>query len=289
MDRSNSGEVKEVAPKDVYRWRAALAPQTVTGGLLISLWIAVALFAPLIAPYDPVAIDFTAILQPPNAEHLLGTDNLGRDMLSRILYGTRIDLTMGLVGVAAPLLIGIFIGVVSGFYGGVVDALLMRLFDVTIAFPFMILVLAIIAILGPGLTNYYIALALVAWVPYARLTRAETLVLKGAEFIQAARVLGYSSPYTILRHVLPNAVTSSLVFVMTDVVLVILSGSGLSFLGLGAQPPSPEWGLMIAEGRTFIATAWWISFFPGLAIVLLTLGFSLLADGLAKQLRVKGA
>ena len=288
MDRSNPGEVK-AAPKDVYRWRAALAPQTVTGGLLISGWIAVALFAPLIAPYDPVAIDFAAILQPPNAEHLLGTDNLGRDMLSRILYGTRIDLTMGLVGVAAPLLIGIFIGVVSGFYGGVVDALLMRLFDVTIAFPFMILVLAIIAILGPGLTNYYIALALVAWVPYARLTRAETLVLKGAEFVQAARVLGFSSPYTILRHVLPNAVTSSLVFVMTDVVLVILSGSGLSFLGLGAQPPSPEWGLMIAEGRTFIATAWWISFFPGLAIVLLTLGFSLLADGLAKQLRVKGA
>ena len=288
MDRSNPGEVK-AAPKDVYRWRAALAPQTVTGGLLILGWIAIALFAPLIAPYDPVAIDFAAILQPPNAEHLLGTDNLGRDMLSRILYGTRIDLTMGLVGVAAPLLIGIFIGVVSGFYGGVVDALLMRLFDVTIAFPFMILVLAIIAILGPGLTNYYIALALVAWVPYARLTRAETLVLKGAEFIQAARVLGYSSPYTILRHVLPNAVTSSLVFVMTDVVLVILSGSGLSFLGLGAQPPSPEWGLMIAEGRTFIATAWWISFFPGLAIVLLTLGFSLLADGLAKQLRVKGA
>ena len=288
MDRSNSGEVK-AAPKDVYRWRAALAPQTVTGGLLILGWIAVALFAPLIAPYDPVAIDFAAILQPPSAEHLLGTDNLGRDMLSRILHGTRIDLTMGLVGVAAPLLIGIFIGVVSGFYGGVVDALLMRLFDVTIAFPFMILVLAIIAILGPGLTNYYIALALVAWVPYARLTRAETLVLKGAEFIQAARVLGFSSPYTIARHVLPNAVTSSLVFVMTDIVLVILSGSGLSFLGLGAQPPSPEWGLMIAEGRTFIATAWWISFFPGLAIVLLTLGFSLLADGLAKQLRVKGA
>jgi len=269
-------------------WWSALAPQTPAGGFIVLAWVVVALFAPAIAPYDPVAIDLTAILQPMSLEHPLGTDNLGRDMLSRIIYGTRVDLTMGVVGVIAPLIIGVLIGVVSGFYGGVVDALLMRLFDITIAFPFMILVLAIIAILGPGLTNYYIALALVAWVPYARLTRAETLVLRSSEFIQAAKVLGFSSPYIIVRHVLPNALTPSLVFVMTDIVLVILSGSGLSFLGLGAQPPTPEWGLMIAEGRTFIATAWWISFFPGLAIVLLTLGFSLLADGIAKQLRVKG-
>ena len=251
-------------------------------------WVLVALFAPFLTPYDPLAIDFSAILQPMSLEHPLGTDNLGRDVLARVLYGTRVDLTMGLIGVAAPLVIGVLIGVVSGFYGGVIDALLMRLFDVTIAFPFMILVLAIIAILGPGLTNYYLALALVAWVPYARLTRAETLVIKGSEFVQAARVLGFGAPRIIVRHVLPNAVTPSVVFVMTDIVLVILSGSGLSFLGLGAQPPTPEWGLMIAEGRTFLATAWWISFFPGVAIVLLTLGFSLLADGFAKLLRVKG-
>ncbi len=251
-------------------------------------WVLVALFAPFLTPYDPLAIDFTAILQPMSLEHPLGTDNLGRDVLARVLYGTRVDLTMGLIGVTAPLVIGVLIGVVSGFYGGVIDALLMRLFDVTIAFPFMILVLAIIAILGPGLTNYYLALALVAWVPYARLTRAETLQIKGSEFVQAARVLGFGAPRIIVRHVLPNAVTPSVVFVMTDIVLVILSGSGLSFLGLGAQPPTPEWGLMIAEGRTFLATAWWISFFPGVAIVLLTLGFSLLADGFAKLLRVKG-
>ena len=268
------------------RWRPALSSQIVSGAALVLGWVLVALFAPLLAPFDPLAIDLSAILQPPSSEHLLGTDNLGRDILSRILFGTRTDLTMGVIGVAAPLVIGILIGVVSGFYGGVVDALLMRLFDITIAFPFMILVLAIIAILGPGLSNYYIALALVAWVPYARLTRAETLVLRSAEFIQAARVLGFSSPYTMVRHVLPNAVTPSVVFVMTDIVLVILSGSALSFLGLGAQPPTPEWGLMIAEGRTFIATAPWISLFPGLAIVLLTLGFSLLADGFAKVLRV---
>lgn len=258
------------------------------GGLIVLAWVLLAIFAPYIVPYNPTDIDLSAILQPVSAAHLLGTDNLGRDMLSRILYGTRVDLTMGFIGVVAPFVVGVLIGVVSGFFGGLVDALLMRLFDITIAFPFMILVLAIIAILGPGLTNYYVALALVAWVPYARLTRAETLVLRGAEFIQAARILGFSSPYIIIRHVLPNALTPSIVFVMTDIVLVILSGSGLSFLGLGAQPPTPEWGLMIAEGRTFIATAPWISFFPGVAIVLLTLGFSLLADGLAKQLQVKG-
>lgn len=286
MERLDQSLPGKVTPDNVQR--PVMAAQTVAGGLFVLGWIVVAIFAPLIAPYNPTAIDLTAILQPMSPEHLLGTDNLGRDMLSRILYGTRVDLTMGLIGVAAPLVIGILIGVTAGFYGGAVDALLMRLFDVTIAFPFMILVLAIIAILGPGLTNYYIALALVAWVPYARLTRAETLVLKGAEFVQAARVLGFSSPYIIVRHVLPNAVMPCLVFVMTDIVLVVLAGSGLSFLGLGAQPPTPEWGLMIAEGRTFISTAWWISFFPGVAIVLLTLGFSLLADGLAKQLRIKG-
>lgn len=284
MDHLGPTQSEGAVPKVVQR--PLLSPQVVIGSLLVLGWVAIAAFAPLIAPYDPNAIDFMAILQPMSSEHPLGTDNLGRDLFSRIVYGTRVDLTMGLIGVAAPLVIGLLIGVTAGFYGGAVDALLMRLLDITVAFPFMILVLAIIAVLGPGLTNYYIALALVAWVPYARLTRAETLVLRGAEFVQAARVLGFSSPHIIVRHVLPNAALPSLVFVMTDIVLVVLSGSGLSFLGLGAQPPTPEWGLMIAEGRTFIATAWWISFFPGLAIVFLALGFSLLADGLAKQLRI---
>jgi peptide/nickel transport system permease protein len=269
--------------------RMSLPPLTIVGGLLVTGWIVVAVFAPFIATHPPTAIDLTATLQPPGAEHWLGTDNLGRDIFSRIVYGTRVDLTMGLIGVAAPLLIGIVIGLIAGFYGGMVDTLLMRLLDVTVAFPFVILVLAIIAVLGPGLTNYYIALALVAWVPYARLTRAETMVLKNAEFVQAGRVLGFPAPYIIVRHVLPNAISPSVVFVMTDIVLVILLGSGLSFLGLGAQPPTPEWGLMIAEGRTFLATAWWISVFPGFAIVLLALGFSLLADGLAQQLRVGGS
>lgn len=284
MDHLGPTQAEGAVSKAVQR--PVISPQVVIGSLLVLGWVAIAAFAPLIAPHDPNAIDFTAILQPMSLEHPLGTDNLGRDLFSRIIYGTRVDLTMGLIGVAAPLVIGILIGVTAGFYGGAVDALLMRLLDITVAFPFMILVLAIIAVLGPGLTNYYIALALVAWVPYARLTRAETLVLRGAEFVQAARVLGFSSPHIVVRHVLPNAALPSLIFVMTDIVLVVLSGSGLSFLGLGAQPPTPEWGLMIAEGRTFIATAWWISFFPGLAIVFLALGFSLLADGLAKQLRI---
>lgn len=266
--------------------RLALPPLTIFGGALVAAWILIALFAPFIATHDPLAIDLDATLQPMSGEHWLGTDNLGRDIYSRIVHGTRVDLTMGLIGVAAPLLIGIVIGLVAGFYGGLIDTLLMRLLDVTVAFPFVILVLAIIAVLGPGLTNYYIALALVAWVPYARITRAETMVLRSSEFVQAGRVLGFSTPYIIVRHVLPNALSPSVVFVMTDIVLVVLLGSGLSFLGLGAQPPTPEWGLMIAEGRTFLATAWWICVFPGFAIVLLALGFSLLADGLAQQLRV---
>ena len=162
-----------------------------------------------------------------------------------------------------------------------------RLLDLALAFPFFVLVLAIVGILGPGLTNYYIALAIVAWVPYARLVRAEVLVLKRTEFVEAAQVLGFSRTHITVRHVLPNAISPAVVFLMTDIVLTILLGSALSFFGMGAQPPTPEWGRMIAEGKTFLATSWWISVFPGIAIILLALGFSLLGDGLAKQLRVQ--
>jgi peptide/nickel transport system permease protein len=209
-------------------------------------------------------------------------------MLSQIIYGTRVDMSMGLIGVTAPFIIGIIIGIIAGYFGGIVDAVLMRLLDIALAFPFIVLVLAIVAILGPGLKNYYIALAIVAWVPYARLVRAETLVLRNLEFIEAARVLGFRPSYIAIRHVLPNAITPAIVFLMTDIVLTILLGSGLSFFGLGAQPPTPEWGRLIAQGQTYLNTAWWISIFPGIAVVLLALGFSLLGDGLARQLRVRG-
>ena len=260
-------------------------PLAFRAGLAITLtWVVLAAAAPLVAPYDPIAQELTATLQPPGLAHPLGTDNFGRDVLSRIIWGARLDLTMGVIGVLMPFLIGCCVGLVAGYFGGIVDTLLMRLLDVTISFPFFVLVIAIISVLGPGLTSFFIALALVGWVSYARLIRAQVLVLKNTDFILAARNLGYGRLRIMFRHVLPNAIIPAVVFSMSDVVLVVLLGSSLSYLGLGAQPPAPEWGVMIAEGQNFMASAWWISFFPGLAIVILALGFSLLADGLAERL-----
>ena len=277
-----------ITPKTKGNVRLHFSPMTIIGGVIVLIWTLVAILAPIISPYDPIATDLKSILKQPSAEHLLGTDNLGHDMLSQIIYGARVDLSMGLIGVAAPFIIGVVVGILAGYFGGIIDALLMRLLDIALAFPFIVLVLAIVAILGPGLKNYYIALAIVAWVPYARLVRAETLVLRNLEFVDAARLLGYKPGYIAIRHVLPNAITAAIVFVMTDIVLTILLGSGLSFFGLGAQPPTPEWGRLIAQGQTYLSTAWWISVFPGIAVILLALGFTLLGDGLASQLRVRG-
>ena len=267
--------------------RLSITPLTIIGLSLVFVWILIAIFASQLAPYDPIATNTEAKLQPMSPTHWLGTDILGRDVFSQIIHGTRVDLSMGIIGVISPFIIGIIIGVISGYFGGFIDSLLMRLLDIALAFPFIVLVLAIISVLGPGLINYYIALAIVSWVPYARLVRAEVLVLRKTEFIDAARVLGFSHLHIISRHVLPNAITPAIVFVMTDIVLTILLGSSLSFFGLGVQPPTPEWGRMIREGQTFIGTAWWVSIFPGIAIILLALSFSLLGDGLAKQLRVR--
>jgi peptide/nickel transport system permease protein len=247
------------------------------------LWLLVALAAPWLAPFDPLEQNLTAALLPPGSVHLLGTDNFGRDLLSRIIWGTRLDLQMGVFGVVFPLIIGTVIGALAGYFGGVVDMLLMRLLDVTVSFPFLVLIIAIVATLGPGLASFYIALALVGWVSYARLVRSRFLVLKGADFVVAARSLGFSHGRIVLHHILPNAIMPALVFSMSDAVIDVVLGASLSYLGLGIQPPTAEWGLMIAEGQTFIATAWWMSLFPGVAIVLLATGFSLLADGVAEH------
>jgi len=257
------------------------------GTAIVLVWLALAAAPALFAPYDPIAQDLGATLIAPSLAHPLGTDNFGRDVLSRIIWGTRLDLAMGVFGVLAPFMIGCVIGLISGYFGRFVDTLLMRLLDVTISFPYFVLVIAIISVLGPGLQSFFISVALVGWVSYARLIRAQTLVLKESEFILAARSLGYSRLRIMFRHILPNAVMPAVVFSMSDVVIVILLGSALSYLGLGAQPPAAEWGVMIAEGQVFMATAWWISFFPGLAIVVLALGFSLVADGLAERFGVR--
>jgi peptide/nickel transport system permease protein len=253
-------------------------------GAGISLfWLFVALGAPWLAPFDPIEQNLAAALLPPGGTHLLGTDNFGRDLLSRIIWGTRLDLQMGVFGVLFPLVIGTMIGAIAGYFGGVIDMLLMRLLDVTVSFPFLVLIIAIVATLGPGLASFYIALALVGWVSYARLVRSRFLVLKQADFVLAAHSLGFTHSRIVLHHILPNAIMPALVFSMSDAVIDVVLGASLSYLGLGIQPPTAEWGLMIAEGQTFIATAWWMSFFPGVAIVLLATGFSLLADGVAEH------
>jgi peptide/nickel transport system permease protein len=270
------------------RWRGLALPWTVPAGAAIVLfWIALALLAPLVAPFDPIAQDLNVTLRPPEAAHWLGTDNFGRDVLSRLIWGTRIDLMMGFFGVLFPFVIGTTIGAVAGYSGGVIDAVLMRLLDVTISFPFFVLIIAIVATLGPGLGSFYIALALVGWVSYARLVRSQFLVLKQSDFVLAARCLGFSQARIVFKHIMPNAIMPAVVFSFSDAVLDILLGSSLSFLGLGIQPPTAEWGIMIADGKSFIAQACWISFFPGLAIVVLAIGFSLLADGFAELLGAK--
>ena len=191
------------------------------------------------------------------------------------------------MGVIWPFLLGTLLGSLAGYFGGAIDLLVMRLVDITLAFPFLVLMIAIIAVLGPGLTSFYIAMALVGWVSYARLVRSQILVLKSSEFILAARNLGYGPARIIFRHMLPNALVPSIVFSMSDVVIVILNGAAISYLGLGVQPPTAEWGVMIAEGQNFMTTAWWITAFPGFALVLLALGFSLVADGLGEKLGVR--
>ncbi|UJR61133.1 ABC transporter permease [Dickeya zeae] len=254
------------------------------GIVIVGLWLFIALFAPWLAPFDPITQDATSSLLPPGGAHLFGTDNFGRDIFSRVLWGARVDLQICLLGVIFPFLLGTTLGALSGYLGGVVDAAIMRLIDIVLAFPFLVLMLAIIAILGPGLGSFYIAMAMVGWVSYARLVRAQVLTLKQRDFIVAARSLGYSHARILFRHLLPNAITGALVFSMSDCVLVLLNGAAVSYLGLGVQPPTAEWGVMVAEGQSFITTAWWITTFPGLAIVLLAMGFSLLADGLGDKL-----
>ncbi len=276
--------VRSGARPRLIQWRQR---NLIVGALMIAVIVVVAVFAPAIAPYGPLDTDYTARLQSPVPGHPFGTDNLGRDIYSRVLYGASIDLQVGLIGVMLPFLIGGILGCLAGYYGGRIDSLVMRVADVIQAFPFLILIIAIVAVLGTGLTSIYIAVALVAWVTYARLIRGEILVAKNQEYVEAARSLGASDGRVIGRHLLPNVVTSALVFATTDIVLYIVLVSSLSYLGLAARPPSPEWGAMITEGRTFMASAWWISLFPGLAVVVTGIAFSVFGDGLADALRVR--
>ena len=278
---------KASRPSLVRRLTAGIPQPLWIGAAILAVFAVMAAGAPFVAPYDPIYQDTTARLVGPSPAHPFGTDNYGRDILSRVIWGTRIDLQIAVLGVVFPFAIGTFVGTVAGYFGGVTDTVLMRLIDVILAFPFLVLMLAIIAILGPGLLSFYIAMALVGWVSYARLIRAQILVLRQSDFALAARSLGYSHGRIMFRHLLPNAMVGSIVFSMSDAVLVLLNGAAISYLGLGVQPPAAEWGIMVAEGQAFISSAWWLSTFPGLAIVLLAFGFSLLADGLGEKLGIR--
>jgi len=256
------------------------------GGIAILLVLLVCAIVPnLVAPYDPTAFDYHALLRPPSAAHLFGTDNFGRDVLSRTIWAARIDLQIAIFATLFPAIFGTFVGALVGYSGGLADTLFRRLVDLLITIPFLVLVIAIVAALGPGLLNMYIAVSAVSWVFYARLMRAEIITQKRRDYADAGRVMGYSTARIVFRHLLPNAVTPSITYWMTDMALAILLGSSLGYLGLGAQPPTSEWGVLIADGRNFMTTAWWMSIFPGLAIVFAGIGFSLLGDGVAALLR----
>lgn len=254
-------------------------------GLVIVLIILLAsILAPWITPYDPIKNELSEALQKPSASHWFGTDNFGRDIFTRMVYAAQIDLLNGVVPVVLSLLAGVLAGLISGYFGGWFDSLIMRIVDVVISFPFMVLIIAIISILGPGLLNLYLAIFMVGWSTYARVVRSEVLVVKQQEYVLAARSIGYGDARILFRHILPNVITTALIYSMSDIVLCILLGASLSFLGLGIQPPTPEWGAMISEGRNYIINAWWMTTFPGVGIVVTSLGFSLLGDGLTEKI-----
>lgn len=264
-------------------------PLAVIGLVIILALILLAILAPLIAPYSPYEQDLTYRLQPPTGDHLLGTDELGRDILSRILHGSRITLLIIFLVSIIVLPLGLVIGTASGYFGGLIDTVLMRITDIFLAFPRLILALAFAAALGPGIENAVTAIALTAWPPYARLARAETLTVRKSEYIDAARMLGASSAHIIARHVMPLCLPSVLVRLTLDMAGIVLTAAGLGFLGLGAQPPMPEWGLMIAQGRQYLLDQWWVSTIPGLAIFIISLAFNLLGDGLRDAMDARSA
>lgn len=272
-----------------YRVTLALLrnPLAVIGGLIVLLLVILAVFAPFFATHSPYVGVLTDRLKPPSAEFWLGSDELGRDIWSRIVYGARITLTIVLLvaAIAAPL--GMVIGAISGYIGGWTDRILMGFTDIFLSMPKLILALAFVAALGPGIENAVIAIAITSWPAYARIARAETLTLRNSEFISAVRLQGASVARIIVRHVLPLLTSSVIVRVTLDMAGIILTAAGLGFLGLGAQPPLPEWGAMISRGRSFILDQWWVATMPGFAIVIVSLGFCFLGDGLRDVLDPK--
>ncbi len=266
------------------KWRMPRSLLVGCGAVL--LLVLIAIVGPMLAQYDPVNGTGGVSLAPPSRAHLMGTDLFGRDVWTRVLYGARIALGVSVACVAVALALGTLCGLVAGYFGGLVETLLMRAVDIVISFPYIVLVIAVLAVLGPSLFTVFVAIAVVDWTTYARLVYSQVLSVRDREYVESCRALGMPSSRIILRHILPNVVTAAMVYATLDISQVILLISALSFLGLGAQPPTPDWGYMINEGRDLIYSSWWISTFPGIAVMLTGLAFSLLGDGLADALEL---
>ena len=275
-------------PRAKWWLKPATWPKTlIFGGLILVLSLALAFFPSLFAPYDPTAFDYNALLKGPTWAHPFGTDSFGRDVLSRVIHAYTIDMQIAVFATTAPFIFGTLVGAFVGYAGGITEIVFGRIVDAVLTFPFLVLVIAVVSVLGPGLGNMYVAIGVVGWVFYARIVAAEVKVQKRLDYADAGRVMGYTSMRIVFRHLLPNAITPAIIYWMTDMALAILLGSSLGYLGLGAQPPASEWGVQIADGKNYMTTAWWISVFPGISIVLTGLGFSLTGDGVAELLRIR--
>jgi peptide/nickel transport system permease protein len=258
----------------------------ISGLVMLGIAIIAIVGAPLIVAKSPTAIDVLHPLAPPlTGGHLMGTDQYARDIWARILYGGRIDLAIAFGATSVTLVFGTIVGLIAGYFGGWVDSLLMRIVDLFFAFPFLVLIIAIIAMLGPSIFNMFVAIWITSWVSYARIMRAQTVVAKKQQYVLAARTLGYGRVRVMLRHILPNTASAVIIFSMVDAIGNIILAASLGFLGLGAQPPTPEWGTMISDGQNYILSSWWLATLPGLAIVFVGVAFSLIGDGLADVLR----
>jgi peptide/nickel transport system permease protein len=260
-------------------------PALLAGLILLAVILFMVIGAPLLTSYNPDTQDLNAILSGPSAHHLLGTDQLGRDTWSRLLYGGRVDLQVAFIAVLFPFVLGTVLGSVAGYFGGWVDLVIMRVVDIVVAFPFYVLIIALVFVLGPGERSIYIAITAVGWVSYARIIRGEILVAKRQEYVLAAQSGGLSNLRIMGRHLLPNVITQAIIYAMSDIVQDILAIVTLSYLGLGIQPPTPDWGSMIANGQNFLTTHWQLTTLPGLAVVITGLALSLIGDGLADLLR----
>jgi peptide/nickel transport system permease protein len=260
-------------------------PALLAGLILLAVILFMVIAAPLLTSYNPDTQDLNAILSGPSAHHLLGTDQLGRDTWSRLLYGGRVDLQVAFIAVLFPFVLGTVLGSVAGYFGGWVDLVIMRVVDIVVAFPFYVLIIALVFVLGPGERSIYIAITAVGWVSYARIIRGEILVAKRQEYVLAAQSGGLSNLRIMGRHLLPNVITQAIIYAMSDIVQDILAIVTLSYLGLGIQPPTPDWGSMIANGQNFLTTHWQLTTLPGLAVVITGLALSLIGDGLADLLR----